>query len=95
MAATLLDGKAVAARVREELAQQLRNWPLTVRPGLAVLLVGDDPASAVYVRNKISACEGVGIELGIQVDVSPPVGVLDWTQLGSPSMVTCSSHAGL
>lgn len=61
MVATLLDGKAVAARVREDLAHQVRNWPLSVRPGLAVLLVGDDPASAVYVRNKISACEAVGI----------------------------------
>jgi methylenetetrahydrofolate dehydrogenase (NADP+) / methenyltetrahydrofolate cyclohydrolase len=61
MSATLLDGKALAAQFREELALKVRRGLLPVRPGLAVLLVGEDPASAVYVRNKIAACEAVGI----------------------------------
>lgn len=62
MAARIIDGKAIAAAVREEvrhavLALQARG----VTPSLHVVLVGDDPASAVYVRNKGKACEEVGI----------------------------------
>lgn len=62
MPAQLIDGKALAARLRIELTdrvQRLNN--AGHRPGLAVILVGDDPASAVYVRNKVKACEEVGI----------------------------------
>jgi methylenetetrahydrofolate dehydrogenase (NADP+)/methenyltetrahydrofolate cyclohydrolase len=62
MTAQLIDGKALAARLRSELVPRIEA--LTARghaPGLAVLLVGDDPASAVYVRNKIKACEDCGI----------------------------------
>lgn len=58
--ATRIDGKAIAANLREELAQDVAG--MDVKPGLAVILVGDDPASQVYVRNKIKACEKVGIE---------------------------------
>lgn len=58
-AAVLIDGKAVAARLRECLAADIRARGLS--PGLAVILVGDDPASHVYVRNKITACEKTGI----------------------------------
>lgn len=58
--AQIIDGKAVAARLRETLAQEVSGMDTT--PGLAVILVGDDPASHVYVRNKIKACEAVGIE---------------------------------
>jgi len=61
--ATIIDGKAVAARVREETAVQVESLAARgLRPGLATVLVGDDPASEVYVRNKHRACEAVGIE---------------------------------
>jgi methylenetetrahydrofolate dehydrogenase (NADP+)/methenyltetrahydrofolate cyclohydrolase len=61
--AALIDGKAVAARVREEV--RVRVEALRARgtlPGLATVLVGDDPASAVYVRNKEKACRDVGMQ---------------------------------
>lgn len=58
--AARIDGKAIAAKVREDLAVEVAE--MNVKPGLAVILVGDDPASHVYVRNKIKACEKVGIE---------------------------------
>jgi methylenetetrahydrofolate dehydrogenase (NADP+)/methenyltetrahydrofolate cyclohydrolase len=62
MTARLIDGKALAARLRAELAPRIHALrERGVQPGLAVLLVGDDPASAVYVRNKIKACEDTGI----------------------------------
>jgi methylenetetrahydrofolate dehydrogenase (NADP+)/methenyltetrahydrofolate cyclohydrolase len=61
--ATIIDGKAVAARVRAEVAERVKT--LTERtgrqPGLATILVGDDPASAIYVANKRKACAEVGI----------------------------------
>lgn len=58
MTAKLIDGAAIAKQVRAEAAEQARA--LSVRPGLAVILVGEDPASAVYVRNKVKACEEAG-----------------------------------
>ncbi len=62
MTATILDGKAVAARVREEVAAGVRELAARgVTPGLAVVLVGDDPASAVYVRNKAKAARECGV----------------------------------
>jgi len=63
MAATIIDGKVVAARVRQQVGRDVtafaarRGQP----PGLATILVGDDPASEVYVRNKRKACAEVGI----------------------------------
>jgi methylenetetrahydrofolate dehydrogenase (NADP+)/methenyltetrahydrofolate cyclohydrolase len=63
MSATLLDGKALAARVRAELTgEAARLAESGVRPGLAVVLVGDDPASQIYVRSKTAACAQVGIK---------------------------------
>jgi len=62
MPATVLDGKALAARIRGEL--QLETARLAaegITPGLAVVLVGDDPASQIYVRSKTAACAQVGI----------------------------------
>ena len=59
MSATLIDGKQVAAALRAEVAARVAALPFT--PGLAVVLVGDDPASALYVRNKDRAATGVGI----------------------------------
>ncbi|MFS8797648.1 bifunctional methylenetetrahydrofolate dehydrogenase/methenyltetrahydrofolate cyclohydrolase FolD [Synechococcus sp. R65.1] len=63
MAAKILDGKALAARLQAEMAAQVQAWlPRVGRPpGLAVLRVGEDPASAAYVRGKERACERVGI----------------------------------
>src|SRR3569832_763658 len=60
--AQIIDGKAVAARVRAQIAAE--TAPLVergVRPGLAEVLAGEDPASHVYVRNKTVACAEVGI----------------------------------
>ena len=60
--ARLIDGRALAASLRTDLARRAAALAADgVVPGLAVILVGDDPASAVYVRNKIRACEAVGI----------------------------------
>ncbi len=61
--ATLMDGKALAQQIQAELAQQVQALqPQFGRPpGLAVLMVGDNPASAAYVRNKERACQKVGI----------------------------------
>jgi methylenetetrahydrofolate dehydrogenase (NADP+) / methenyltetrahydrofolate cyclohydrolase len=59
MTARIIDGKEVAARLRAEVAA--RTATLSYRPGLAVVLVGDDPASAVYVRNKDRAANAAGI----------------------------------
>src|ERR671915_22050 len=58
-----LDGAIVAARIKEEVAAEVEEMVQTrgIRPCLAAVRVGDDPASAVYVRNKIKACEEVGI----------------------------------
>ena len=62
MSAKIIDGKQVAARCREELKQQVAALPARgIIPGLAVILVGEDPASQVYVRNKHRACEELGI----------------------------------
>ena len=60
--AKILDGKAVAARIRADLAKQVAALASRgVQPGLAVVLVGEDPASQIYVRNKTKACAEVGI----------------------------------
>src|SRR4051794_19904552 len=60
MAAEIIDGKAVAAQVRERVAREVAELPAT--PGLATVLVGDDPASHVYVRMKREDSAQVGIE---------------------------------
>ena len=62
MSAKIIDGKQVAARCREELKRQIAALRARgIIPGLAVILVGEDPASQVYVRNKHRACEELGI----------------------------------
>jgi methylenetetrahydrofolate dehydrogenase (NADP+)/methenyltetrahydrofolate cyclohydrolase len=60
---TIIDGKAVSAHLRTGLKEQVARFVAMhgYAPGLAVVLVGEDPASAVYVRNKSRACEEVGI----------------------------------
>jgi methylenetetrahydrofolate dehydrogenase (NADP+)/methenyltetrahydrofolate cyclohydrolase len=64
MSAQLIDGKAISQRVRAEVAEEVRAWVQAgnPRPGLATVLVGDDPASSVYVGNKQKACHEAGIE---------------------------------
>lgn len=63
MVAKLIDGKSIAAKIRNTLRSelQLRQKSQKPVPKLAVILVGEDPASKVYVRNKHQACEDVGI----------------------------------
>ncbi len=62
MTATIINGKTIADRVKEELRREIaRLASAGARPGLAVILVGDDAASQVYVRNKQKACEDLGI----------------------------------
>ncbi|MBU2591187.1 MAG: bifunctional methylenetetrahydrofolate dehydrogenase/methenyltetrahydrofolate cyclohydrolase FolD [Nitrospinota bacterium] len=63
MTANIIDGKKIAADIRKEIAEEvaLLNKKVGVSPALAVVLVGEDPASAVYVRNKKRACEEIGI----------------------------------
>ena len=55
----LLDGKTLAAKMRAEIKEQIAS--ASIVPGLAVVIVGEDPASKIYVRNKIRACEEVGM----------------------------------
>jgi methylenetetrahydrofolate dehydrogenase (NADP+) / methenyltetrahydrofolate cyclohydrolase len=63
MAAALIDGKAVAAQIQEELAAEAARLRAGgVQPCLAVVLVGDDPASHTYVRSKLRTAERLGVE---------------------------------
>ncbi|CAM4389929.1 bifunctional methylenetetrahydrofolate dehydrogenase/methenyltetrahydrofolate cyclohydrolase FolD [Bordetella tumbae] len=60
--ARIIDGTALSQRIREEVAQRVQALAAKgTRPGLAVVLVGEDPASQVYVRNKVAACEKAGL----------------------------------
>ncbi|HEX5926247.1 MAG TPA: bifunctional methylenetetrahydrofolate dehydrogenase/methenyltetrahydrofolate cyclohydrolase FolD [Baekduia sp.] len=64
MSAEIIDGKAIAAKVREEVARDVAAFTARSgrRPGLATILVGEDPASAIYVANKRKSAGEVGIE---------------------------------
>ena len=62
MSARVLDGVAIAKAIREEVAGEVARLSGAGRkPGLAAVLVGEDPASAVYVRSKGKACEEAGM----------------------------------
>ncbi len=62
MTAQLIDGVALSARLRADVATRVVALKAQgITPGLAVILVGDDPASAVYVRNKVKACADTGV----------------------------------
>src|SRR5712671_1817708 len=62
MPATILDGVKIAAQIKAELAHEVKRLAASgVRPGLAAVLVGHDPASEIYVRNKVKTCESLGI----------------------------------
>lgn len=62
--ATIIDGRALAAAMRADLRERAASLKTRsgIVPGLAVILVGDDPASCIYIANKVKACEKVGIE---------------------------------
>jgi methylenetetrahydrofolate dehydrogenase (NADP+)/methenyltetrahydrofolate cyclohydrolase len=59
----IIDGKSVAAKIRAELKEKIEKS--NVVPGLAVVIVGSDPASQVYVRNKVKACEEIGVRSSV------------------------------
>lgn len=60
--AKVIDGRVLAEKVRKELVQEVKKLKRKkIHPGLAVVLVGDNEASKIYVRNKIAACEQIGI----------------------------------
>src|SRR5580704_7858282 len=62
MPATILDGNKIASEIRAEVAAEVKAMAASgIRPGLAVVLVGHDPASEIYVRGKVKSCEEVGI----------------------------------
>ena len=62
MPATILDGSKIAQEIRSEAAAEVKTMAAAgVRPGLAVVLVGHNPASEIYVRGKVKACEEVGV----------------------------------
>lgn len=62
MPATILDGTKIATEIRAEVTAEVKALSGTgIRPGLAVVLVGDNPASEIYVRGKVKSCEEVGI----------------------------------
>jgi len=77
MTARIIDGNALSTEIRGQLAERaaaLKTWGVT--PCLAVILVGEDPASAVYVRNKVAACEKAGMRSlrdVYAIDVDPAV----------------------
>lgn len=78
MTAKIIDGKSIAAKQRAELAREVahRVQQGLQAPGLAVILVGDDPASEVYVQHKQRACEEVGIHskcFNYPADVAPEI----------------------
>jgi methylenetetrahydrofolate dehydrogenase (NADP+) / methenyltetrahydrofolate cyclohydrolase len=75
MSARIIDGRAVAKKLKAEIRERVERLVEKhgVRPGLTVILVGDDPASRVYVRNKIAACQDVGIRserVELRADIS-------------------------
>ncbi len=63
MTAKIIDGVAISRKIREECRNRVESLKLKSgsRPGLAVILVGENPASVLYVRNKLKACEEIGI----------------------------------
>lgn len=75
MSARIIDGNALSQKVREDIAQGAAELiKQGVQPCLAVILVGDNPASAVYVRNKVNACEKAGfrsLKFTFPVEVAP------------------------
>lgn len=63
MSATIIDGKAIAGQIKQELTDEVKalKEQHNIVPGLSTVLVGDDPASQVYIKSKIRTCENIGI----------------------------------
>src|SRR3989454_1827167 len=62
MGAVILDGNKIGSEIREEVAEEVKTLTAAgMRPGLAVILVGNNPASEIYVRGKVKSCEELGI----------------------------------
>ena len=82
MTAQLIDGKKIAREIRQEIRQQVdaRSDQGIAQPGLAVILVGGDPASEIYVRNKRRGCEEAGI-LSLDYDLPADAPEADILQL--------------
>ncbi|HKF23410.1 MAG TPA: bifunctional 5,10-methylenetetrahydrofolate dehydrogenase/5,10-methenyltetrahydrofolate cyclohydrolase [Candidatus Angelobacter sp.] len=78
--ATILDGNKIAAQIRSEVAEEVKKLSSRgVRPGLAVILAGNNAASEIYVRNKVKACEQLGIH---SEKLTPPDSVTTEELLG-------------
>ena len=60
MTAKILDGATLAKKIRAEIKSRVESGGANLRPGLAVVIVGDNPASQIYVRHKVRACEEAG-----------------------------------
>ena len=69
----MIDGKKISAETREQIALDAQKLMAEtgIRPGLAVVIVGDDPASHVYVKNKKKGCEQVGFPGGTDAAFGP------------------------
>jgi methylenetetrahydrofolate dehydrogenase (NADP+)/methenyltetrahydrofolate cyclohydrolase len=73
LAATILDGTKIAAQIKEEVAEQVKQLAKEgIRPGLAAVLAGNDPASEIYVRSKVRTCEALGI---YSEQITPPANI--------------------
>ncbi|MCO7225460.1 bifunctional methylenetetrahydrofolate dehydrogenase/methenyltetrahydrofolate cyclohydrolase FolD [Pleionea sp. CnH1-48] len=84
MSAQLIDGKSIAANLRHQVKQNVakRIEQNLSRPGLAVILVGSDPASSIYVNKKVQACEEVGflsqkVELSAEISEAELIAEID------------------
>jgi methylenetetrahydrofolate dehydrogenase (NADP+)/methenyltetrahydrofolate cyclohydrolase len=74
MAAKIIDGKTIAQQVRSEVAEKVKARKAAGKraPGLAVVLVGSNPASQIYVGSKRKACEEVGFSPALTICRKPP-----------------------
>lgn len=87
MPARILNGGPIRDQVYAELKQEIAELAASgIRPGLAAVLVGDDPASKIYVRSKIAACEQLGLG---NIHLTPPAG----TTTGDLLAIVCELNA--
>ena len=70
MTGTILDGNKIAAQIKAEVAEEVQKLSAAgIRPGLAVILAGHNPASEIYVRNKVKSCQQLGM---LSENLTPP-----------------------
>src|ERR1700704_5094287 len=70
MAATTLDGNKIATQIKSEVAEEVQKLSAAgIKPGLAVILAGHNPASEIYVRNKVKSCQQLGM---LSENLTPP-----------------------